>query len=366
MIRILTDWHHHSLAESLLILFEDRGILGETEVWFPAGMEWFERDHWVFEKAWHGDAVARQYLLGIWDSAQRFSDGTLLRTDPRHPGRMHKGITLDAALGLSWDLVISSLPHNDAGMHAFAQQVGARFVVQVGNNHQESRWDLADAILSSSTLPHQGLVDPSTWARPVTAYGRPAVIYHQEFSLDTFRHEYPPEDRGRIANWTNCFPETPPYEGFRAFARAHAADFDFRVYGSYGSAPPDELAAGDVSLVPEVADRMRACGVIFHAKHWSDGFGHVIHNAFAIGRPVVGIERYYRDKLAGPLFVEGATSFDIETRSEDELVAVLARLRDDADFHQKVSEDAAARFREVVDFDADAEAVQTLLAAVLM
>jgi len=35
-VRVLTDFHHHALAESLLMLFEDRGL---GEVSFPVGME---------------------------------------------------------------------------------------------------------------------------------------------------------------------------------------------------------------------------------------------------------------------------------------------------------------------------------------
>lgn len=353
-MRVLTDQHHHALAESLLMLFEDRY---DHEVYFHEGMDWFDEGYWNFEREWHGDAVAHQYLEGIWVDAEPSLGYAVLRRDPRHPWRRQKGISLDAARDMEWDMVISSLPHNDEGMHRFAQEVGAVFGVQVGNHIQQSRWDLAAFILSSSTLPGFG---PEYIGRQFTYAGKPCVMYHQEFDLEVFRHEWPPSQRQSVASFVTCFAEMrEPYAQFSALSRRHP-DFDWKCYGAYGSATPDELAAGDISSVPDVADAMRASRIIWHAKAWSDGFGHVIHNAFAVGRPVVGYKRYYKDKIAGPLMVEGETFFDME-RPEAEVIDILTRLRDDDDFHHTISINAAARFREVVDFDSEAETIMDML-----
>lgn len=362
MTLILTDFHHHALAESLMMLFADRKILGPTAVYFPYGMAWFNEGIWQFEKKHHGDAVAQQYLTGVWQQGHVQSDGGMtLRRDPRHPGRTLVGMSLESARNQKWDFVISSLPDNDEGFYTLAKQTGAKFGVQVGNNVQQSRWDLADFILSSSTLPDEGLIDQSLWGKVITAHGKPCVIYHQEFSLETFRYEWPPAERRTVASFVNCFPEGPSYPQFQAFARLNAAEFDFKVYGAYGTGADDEFKAGDLATTPLVGDAMRTARIGWHSKHWSDGFGHVVHNWFAIGRPVVGIPRYYADKLAGPLFVEGVTSFNIESRSPAELAAVLRRLRDDDDYHRSICENSAARFRELVDFDGEAAAIAEML-----
>lgn len=351
-MRVLIDRHHHGLLESYLLLMEDR--FG-WEVYSPLGMDWYDRGYWNFERAVHGDAVAKQYLVGIWNFA---SDPDLAVVDDvRHPNRKLRGISYEAARDTVWDLVISSLPHNDEGYHRFAQETGARFGVQVGNNVQQSRWDLATFILASSTLPGFG---PEWAGRRFEYQGVPTVMYHQEFSPDIFRHEWPPAEAKSVASFVNCFPETPPYAQFLALAREYP-EWDWKTYGAYGSGEMDELAAGDISYVPDVADAMRASRIIWHAKSWSDGFGHVIHNAFAIGRPVVGWQRYYADKLAGPLWQEGVTSFDMESDT-DTVLRTLRRLRDDDDFHQLISENAARRFREVVDFDGEAGVIRELLA----
>lgn len=357
-MRVLTDYHHHALAESLQMLLEDRY---GWEVFFPTGMEWFTEDVWQFERKWHGDAVAKQYLSDIWDTS---TEGPIrLRSDPRHPWRQQKGVTLAAAREMQWDYIISSLPDNDVGFASLARQTGATFGVQVGNNAQTSRWDLAQFILASSTLP--GLEHPDTWSTPAVYQHTPCVVYHQEFDTKLFSPQWPPENGTEVASWVNCFAEMKePYAYFARMARDHSDEFDWKCYGAYGSAPLDEWAAGDISDVPTVARTMQGARIAWHGKYWSDGFGHVIHDWFSIGRPVIGHPRYYQDKLAGPLFVEGVTSYDVEGHTADELLRIMRRLRDDDGHHQKMSEAAVARFRQFVDFGYEADVIRGLLEAV--
>jgi len=346
-MRIFADYHHHDLYESLRLLFEVR--FG-WELYRPIGMEWFEQGYWNHERKWHGDAIARQYLEP-WGSDR---DG--LRRDASHDVD-HRLVTLEQARAMRFDIVLSSLAHNHEGLARFAAENGATFGLQIGNvrfgeqDMAEDRWDLAAFGLVSGRMP---LVPP-----------KPHVVYHQEFALSDFRYEPPPRgDRLRISSFVQCYPESPTYVALTAIAPT-APEFDWRVYGAYGGAPLDGYAAGNVDTCAGVAEAMRASDVAWHAKAWSDGYGHVIHNWFAVGRPVFGIESYYRDQLAGPLWLDGTTSVDIERRSQDEVRAELRRLREDPDHHLRMCEAAAARFREVVDFDAEAEAIRALLAQVL-
>jgi len=357
-VRVLTDYHHHALAESLLLLFEDRY---GWEVFFPESMDWFTEDVWQFEKEWHGDAVAKQYLEGVWADAYVEPDGITRRQDPRHPWRTHRGLTLAQARDMRFDYVISSLPANDLGFAVVAKDTGAKFGVQVGNEAQVSRWDLAEFILSSSTLP--GLTSPNTWARQATHMGTPTVIYHQEFDTDLFGPKVPPESaRDTVASFVNCFPENrEPYQQFASLADELRAEFRFQCYGAYGSAPEDEWAAGDVGSTPAVAAAMQASRTAWHGKYWSDGFGHVIHNWFSIGKPVVGVPRYYIGKLAGPLWEEGVTSIDVEAHDRHELVTILRTLRDDDELYDRMCRASHTRFDGLVDFPTEAEAIRQML-----
>jgi hypothetical protein len=368
MLRVLMDYHHHDLWESMELLCERLG----WELYRPIGMDWFEQGYWNHERKFWGDAIARQYLEP-WGSDTNDYDASF-RIDQSH-GRIHKMLSLEQARALRPDIVISSLAHNHEGFARFASEVGATFGLQIGNvrfgaiDMAEDRWDLAAFGLVSGLMP----VEPP----------KPHVVYHQEFSLTDFRYEPPPlrvgdridravmgvidgeRDRFIVSSFVQCYPQTDwAYKWFQDVAHA-APDLDWRVYGAYGDAPQDEYAAGNLDKCADVASAMRASDVIWHAKRWSDGYGHVIHNAFAVGRPVFGFESYYRDQLAGALWEDGVTSIDIERRSVDEIAGLLRELRDDPDKHLRMCEAAAQRFREVVDFDAEAERIRDLFARVL-
>ena len=347
MTVLLADYHHHDLWESLELLC---ARLGWTLV-RPIGMDWYDAGYWNFERQWHGDAVAKQYLTP-WGSDV---DGR--RYDRSHD-RWQNLITLDAARDLRPDVVLASVAHNHEGLHRFAREVGATFGIHLGNvrfsdiDMQEDRWDLADFGIVTAIMP----------ATPP----KPHVVVHQEFSLHDFRHEPPPSDGVlTISSFVNCFPENPQaYAGWKAVA-AYRPEYDWKVYGAYGSVPEDEFAAGNLDRCAAVGDAMRASDIAWHTKQWSDGFGHVIHNWGAVGRPLIGHEWYYRNQLAGPLWQEGVTSFDITDKRPEDVVAIIDRLYGDRDLRLRMGENLARRFREVVDFDEEERAIRAMFAQVL-
>ena len=347
MTTILVDYHHHDLWESLELLC-DR--LGWT-LYRPMGMEWFTEGYWNFERAWHGDAVAKQYLEP-WGS-----DDDATRYDPSH-NRWQNLLTLEQARIIKPDIVMASVAHNHEGLHRFAREVGAKFGLHLGNvrfshiDMAEDRWDLADFGIVTSIMP-----------APVS---KPHVVVHQEFSLTDFRHEPPPDDGiFTVASFVNCFPENPvAYAGWRAVAGMRP-QYNWKVYGAYGGVPTDEYAAGNLNECRQVGDAMRASDVAWHTKQWSDGFGHVIHNWAAVGRPLIGHEWYYRTQLAGPLWQEGVTSFDLTDKAPDVVAGIVDRLYGDPDLRLRMGENLAARFRELVNFDEEEQAIRRMFEAVL-
>lgn len=357
-MRVLLDYHHHDLWESMELLAARLG----WDLYRPIGMDWFEQGYWNHERKWHGDAIARQYLEP-WgsDIESRDPQGRTagrMRHDRSHPHRFHRLVTLDEARGQDWDIVLSSLAHNHNGFARFASEYGATFGLQVGNvrfgpaDMAEDRWDLAAFGLVSGVMP---VMPP-----------KPHVVYHQEFDLSDFRYHLPPRhDAFRVSSFVQCYPQDSGAYPFFIEAARRAPELDWRVYGAYGEAPTDEYAAGNVDRCADVAAAMRESDVAWHAKRWSDGYGHVIHNWFAVGRPVFGFEDYYRDQLAGPLWIDGITSIDIGRRTADEVVRLIRELRDEPDRHLAMCKAAAERFREIVDFDAEAEQIRAMLAQVL-
>lgn len=352
-MRILADYHHSDLFESYQLALVDR--FG-WDIFRPIGMEWFELDYWEFEKKVHGDAVAKQYL-SMWDS-DRDCATHWERDDATHPGRVHKMLTIDQARDAGLDVVMASVPHNEAGLHRFATEIGATFGVQLGNVGQalETDWSAARFALCSTNMPFAPTI--------------PWCQYRQEFRTTDFGFEYPPAEADSVASFMQCFPEARGrarggfYDQFLRLAEANP-DFTWKVYGAYGSQPEDHLACGNLSTTPAVAERMRASRIIWHAKFWSDGYGHVIHNAHAVGRPVFAYHNYYADKVAAPLMEHGVTGYDLSRMDDAEIVDTLRRLRDDDELHLRISSQAVERFAEVVDFAADAAAARATIEAAL-
>ena len=342
-MKVLVDYHHADLYESLAMLFEDR--FG-WELYRPYGLEWWDDGYWNYERHMpHGRDIAAQYL-SPWGSDKDLGDH-FERDDESHPGRILKLLTLEQALEV--DIVIASLTENEEGFHRFAKSIGAKFGLQLGNQGTVNRYDLADFSLFSTTREY------TPWT--------PFVFYRQEFSLKDFRFEYPPTESDVAATWVQCLPSAgEDWDRFTSLAKATP---ELRWF-HHGHCNQDSgYWRSNVRTTPELAAQMRAARIGIHFKQWSDGYGHVIHNLFAVGKPVVATASYYADKLAAPLFVDGETSFDVQTRSKDEVVAILHRLASDDDFHRRISENAAARFSEVVDFDADADAIRAMFEKVL-
>lgn len=358
MIRVLCDAIHADLWESLRLLFEAR--FG-WQLYRPIGLEWRDRGIWRFEQHQpYGDGVAHQFLdpwTGDRSGGTGWPEGPTtrwaectFRDDDTHPGQTMRLVTYEQARSQTWDLVLATLAENELGLRQFADDVGAHYGLQMGNQGAESKWGAAEFALLSVTTPG---INP--WM--------PHVYYHQEFDLALFH-----ADGGALAEpdlvttHVQCVQGSSEYPRIRRLVDA-VPDMRFRWFGHCGE--PDDLAAGNLSTTPDVAAAMHRARIAYHAKRWSDGYGHVIHNWFSIGRPVLGTASYYADKLAGPLFVEGVTSFDLERHSDFELAAIIRMLLGDDERWLRMCEASAARFREVVSFDAEAEAIRTMLENVM-
>jgi hypothetical protein len=346
-MRVLIDFHHDCLYEAMELL---AARLGWT-MYRPIGMAWYEDEYWNHERKWHGSAVAQQYLQP-WGN-----DEPTRRLNTFH-GRWQNTMTVDEAHASPPDIVLSSLAHNHEGFHRLATEVGATFGLQIGNvrfseqDMAEDRWDLAAFGLVSGLMP----VTPP----------KPHVVYHQEFDAHDFRHAVPVREGPlRIRSFVQCYPQDTPAYQYWQHTAALAPEYDWKVFGAYGEAPPDEYQAGNLDRCYLVGEEMRASDIGWHAKRWSDGFGHVIHQWFSVGRPVIGFRDYYKDQLAGALWVEGETAFDLGSRTPGEVVDLLRRFDEEPDYHRIVSQNAARRFREVVDYDAEAADIRRMLESVL-
>ena len=142
MIRVLADRHHAGLFHSLQLLFARLG----GEVYAPRGNAWWDEGYWRFGEGYGDNRLARQFLEGGWAP-----DGPTY--DPEFPGQPIRNVFLHEARELHWDVVLASVPDNQAGFRRFADEVGAKFALSVGNTGQYVDWGLDPLVLNNSEMP---------------------------------------------------------------------------------------------------------------------------------------------------------------------------------------------------------------------
>lgn len=343
-MRVLCDFHHSSLLRSLVLLFEKR--LG-AELYRPLGMEWFEEGYWAINNQ---RDTAEQFLAlssqpvdntpALNSLEQGF--GAADRCNIYDPGMKstHRACTLDYFKNNKFDFVIASIP---AHVPIFKDlidryQPEAKLIVQMGNNWQG--WDFGDLPVLASV------------AGPLPN-ARNAVFYHQEFDLDVF-HDTPVQPVRKMYSFVNVIQQSIAWDDFNELKRVISRQgWEMRAYG--GQCPD-----GNMTGPHELASKMREASFIFHVKPGGDGYGHIIHNAYAVGRPIITRPSHYYGQMAEQLLVPG-TFIDLDRYSMGEVKNILTRLMHDPDALVRMGKAAADRFDEVVDFKKEAREIEQWL-----
>lgn len=327
-VRVLADWHHPGLWESLEILFGDR--FG-WELYAPRGMAWAEAGFWRFT---HQDWAAPAYL--IVQAAER--DGYAEAPVPEYPSRPRRVVTLEQADALRPDIVLASVPAHDASFRRLADRWGARYVYQMGNARQPTS-RLADLTLASVITPK----------RPKT------IRYHQEFSLETFAFAAPPPPGAKPA--IGSFMLRLPTASCAYQWLAQDADVAWRDYGG-----ADPRSGGYLAPMTAVAAAMRDCAWIWHDKRIGDGYGHVVHNAAAMGRPLIGHAAHYRGRMAGAYWRDLETCIDLDKHSPAVAARLIRGISAQPEWLAEFGQAIRATFDREVDFAAEASEIAQALA----
>lgn len=330
---VLADFHHPALFESLAMLFEDR--FG-WNLYRPVGMPWKDASYWTFNNP-EMRLSPNEFLL-VGQPLERGEDGIVKIENPQYPSRPMKGVTLPRARAMDWDFVIASVWQNQLGFSRFAAEQGAQFIHQIGNAANAVDWNLPAKYLISARLD---------------GHDRPHVVYHQEFSLDLFKPaETRIPDPTLVVNFSARFNFAKGAYRIWEEAQQLAPEFRWQDHGSMH---------GDIVNMADVALAMRQSTFIWHDKPIGDGYGHVIHNAAAIGRPIIGHSSYYRGRLAEPFWRDGETCIDLDKHSLPEAIEIMRDLVGHPDRYAAMCDAMYETFRATVDFDADAERIKALL-----
>jgi hypothetical protein len=325
MKKVFVDFHHADLYYALQLMIEKR--FG-WELYRPLGLEWYSSGHWKYHKAVD---VAKQYLEPKGGEIER--DGYFECPDHVH-ATTTKAVTVEQFQKMKFDYIIATVPENTESFVALLKlyQPQAKFIQQVGNQWTELNFDYIKNVLLS-TLP------------PEIPDGVQVAFARQEFDLGIF-HPQEPGPTLKIKNFVNCLNEQRDWYLWDAYKK-ELPEFEWR---SYGIGNDD----GNLSGVDKVAESMRDCHFTFHVKSVGDGYGHVIHNTFACGKPPIIKGEYYQDRLGGKFCIDNVTCIDIDKAPFQENIKRI-KYWSQPENYKKMSAAAFARFKELVDFDREAK-----------
>jgi hypothetical protein len=339
-MNVFVDLHHGGLYKSLKMLFEDR--LG-WNLYRPIGLDWFNEGYWKIAEPYGNDpGCVAQYLdinnFGFssfknLNGDNYFKDGVYYIKDHAEDFE-HKAITLKQFKMMQFDIVISSYQAHDYPYEDLVKryQPKAKLISQIGNINQTTH---LNNVMSSSLE-----FKPFGYQR--------CIYYHQEFDLNVFKYQ-PPQESKKISSFVNLLPEA---ETFWEYKNA-LPEFETKAYGI--GCPDGTLGTPEL-----IAEEMIKSQFGWHIKPGGDGFGHVIHNWFACGRPIITKKAYYAEKMADPLMQDRVTCIDLDRHTKQENLDLIRKFSQGEEYI-KMCQNVYHRFREVVNYDNEFKQIKTFL-----
>ena len=346
-MKILVDFHHSSLLRSLITLFEDRL---DYEVYRPIGMEWFTKGYWQVNK--QAD-TAVQYL-GL-DQAYIPGDGTPQLNQTNGPVVKEKGVyyckdpdgirlnracTLDFFERNQFDIVIASIPAHIPVFKRLIRNYNpkAKLIVQMGNEWPLEYWK--DNNVLASVKKREVPVDCN------------AIFYHQEFDLSIFKPQ-PIKPNGNIYSFINVLSSFKRAQADFEALELLLPDFNLKSFGG-------QCRDGNMNGEAELANKINESQFVFHVKDHGDGYGHVIHNAYALGRPVITRSSDYKGKLAEELLVD-STFIDLDKYNYPQVIKIIRDLTENPDRLATMSEEQTSRFNKIINFERESKDIERWL-----
>jgi len=331
MKNVFADLHHGDLYHSLRMLFEKR--LG-WNLYRPIGLDWHQKGFWRYND---NLPTIKQYL-DIRGEDKDLGDHYACPEGPHN--EMDKALTFDQFLKKDIDIVIASVREHEEPYYRLIQEhkPAAKLIRQCGNIHDVVDPSIIKNILASCCLKNI----PSDVN---------SISYRQEFDLNVFKSSFSVPDN-KIKNFMNCVPDSRDFYLWPRY-KSELSEYDWKMYGILG---PD----GIIGNVQEIADKMRDSTFIWHVKFGGDGFGHVIHNAFAVGTPIITKKNYYKNCLAEPLLEDGVTCIDLDAGSFEENIEKI-KFWSIPENNQRMRKNVYDMFKKYVDYDKEFESIKIFL-----
>lgn len=325
-MNILVDHHHGALLRSMYYLFKKR--LGYN-VFVPHGYDW--RTEELLYSGYPSEQTAKQ-MLDHWIY------------HPQNP-EMFEKCTLSKFKDVEFDFIVVSLYENYQIFEKIIKKYNkkTKLIFQVGNNIDSKLVDGMSVknLLSSAYPTYSQAKVPNK------------IFYHQEFSLDYFN-----KLKCKNTKSVGCFKNIME-EDVDLFLKLEKKmpDWEFKAYGAQNR---DGLINDNES---DMSNAMKTFGFIFHVKK-DEGYGHVIHNAFALGKPTivngkgsfVNWDNEFIQATSHKLFNKN-TAID-SNQPIDLIVHRLLEMEKNYDFFH---EETYKTFTSLVDFAKEAESIKIFL-----
>jgi hypothetical protein len=322
-MNVFTEWHHGGLFHSMQMLFEGR--LG-MKLYGPVGTQWYSEGFWNYS---NNPAVIKQYLDPLDCDMQ--GDGQLYHFDPSE-GICQRRVPFEMFKQMKFDIILCTLQEHQRIYRRLRDlyQPQAKLIQLSGNQGERIDFSIVDNFIDTTN----GYDVPS---------GINTVKMHQEFPLLPFHYE-PPANHKTIKNFMNCLHESRFYPIWQMLKK-DLPDYYFGMHGGQGD-------NGNISGLDKLGDAMRGSSFIFQLKAEGEGFGHVIHNAYACGRPVIVAADFYKGKTAECLLEDNVSAIFVDNKSWE---AVLEQIRfwSDPIRHAEMCANARKKFEQYVNFDED-------------
>jgi hypothetical protein len=352
--RVFTDFHHGALLQSLILLFEKR--LG-GQVFRPIGLEWFTEGYWKINNQ---QDTAEQFLgmhtvpkdgtPPLNNIEQTINDDIYLVQDTIDG--TNKAITLSTFLSTPIDLVIASIPAHIEPFKKLCELHPSKpkLIYQIGN-----QWNVDPSIVKNVMASATVDIPP----------GINGVVYHQEFDTEIFRPsriitnqfnvdaDYLEAPMQTVYSFINILQNHRDWSTFLACEKLLEGQFEFRSFGG-------QCRDGNMNGARELAAKMRESRFVWHTKQGGDGYGHILHNAFAVARPVIIRREDYWGKLGDKLLVDGFSAIFIDGLSPEQIVEKINYYSEPGRYTVMLQSVYAA-FRQVVNFDLEEMKIREFL-----
>jgi hypothetical protein len=329
---VFTEWHHGGLFQAIVNLFEKR--LGGL-VFAPVGFEWVENHYWRYALR---DETIKQYLDPA--SCLLGSDGFFYYYDPAEL-RTQRRITFKQFKEMKFDILLCTLTeHQDIYVELKEKYQKKAKLIRLSGN----AFEMIDF------YNYKNFIDTTALYHPPKDVNY--ILLHQEFPLRYFFYT-PPKETKKIKVFINEFPSQPEKFLFDELKK-RLREFQFFVHGSHGD-------DGFITGLDKLGEAIRDSSFIFHPKRLGEGYGHLIHNFYACGRPVITFKEYYRGKIAERLLIDGVTAIFMDGLSLDEIVNKIRYYSDPGRLF-KMSLNAYQIFKKMVNFDREEKEFRNFMA----